>query len=72
MAQAARAAGGRLSVVTVDERDVDELAEHIQRSVARAAAQEGERWRDGGYYLIPLLALVVLFWFRRGWKLGWA
>jgi Ca-activated chloride channel family protein len=70
MADAARAAGGGLTVVTVDDRDVEELAGRIRRSVSRAAAREGERWRDGGYALVPLLTVIVLVWFRRGWKLG--
>lgn len=70
MADAARAAGGELTVVTVDDRDVEELGGRIRRSVSRAAAQEGERWREGGYALVPLLAVIALVWFRRGWRLG--
>jgi Ca-activated chloride channel homolog len=29
--------------------------------------REARRWRDMGWYLVPLLAIVVLLWFRRGW-----
>lgn len=69
MERAARAVGGRLTTVTVDGRDVDDLARLIERSLTRVSAQEGERWRDAGYFLLPLLALILLAWFRKGWKM---
>ena len=28
---------------------------------------EGTRWQEAGYWLAPLIALIVLGWFRRGW-----
>ncbi len=70
MARAARAAGGKLTVVTVNDRDVDQINRDIKRSLARATAAEGERWRDAGYVLLPLLVLLSLFAFRRGWVVG--
>jgi Ca-activated chloride channel family protein len=69
MKEAGRAGGGGLLVVSVDDRDVDELAARVERSVSRAAESEGDRWRDAGYALLPVIALIVLFWFRRGFKL---
>jgi Ca-activated chloride channel family protein len=29
------------------------------------------RWRDAGYFLAPLVALLSIAWFRRGWFLAW-
>jgi len=67
MEQAANAAGGSLVLPTVDEQDVKRLAGLIARSLTQADAQEGDHWRDAGYYLVPLLALLALYGFRRGW-----
>jgi Ca-activated chloride channel family protein len=72
MKRAADAAGGGLVEVAVDDRDVDALAARIQQSLSDAAVREGERWQDGGYWLVPLLMLLSLLWFRRGWVLGQA
>jgi Ca-activated chloride channel family protein len=65
-ARAARAAGGALVVVTPDDADLRELARSIDRSVKRAPLAEGERWRDAGYWLMPLFALLALIFFRPG------
>ncbi len=27
----------------------------------------GDRWRDAGFYLVPLIALIALAWSRKGW-----
>jgi hypothetical protein len=27
----------------------------------------GERWKDGGVLLLPLIALLALAWSRKGW-----
>ena len=70
MARAARAAGGKLTVVTVNDRDVDQINRDIKRSLTRATAAEGERWRDAGYVLLPLLVLLSLLAFRRGRVVG--
>jgi Ca-activated chloride channel family protein len=67
MRQAASAAGGALVLPSVDDADVKRLAALVERSLAEAAAQEGEYWEDGGYYLVPVLVLIALLGFRRGW-----
>ena len=64
--QATRAMGGSLTVVTADKRDVESLSGNIERSISQAPASEGQQWQDAGYYLLWLLALVMLFFFRRG------
>ena len=64
--QAARSGGGSLVVVTPDDSDVNDLSRLIERSFASAPPQEGERWKDEGYYLLVLLSLLVLGFFRKG------
>ena len=66
MKQAARAGGGSLQQVTPDDADVRQLNSRIDNSIAAAPAQEGERWKDFGYFLLPVFALMVLVFFRRG------
>jgi len=64
--QAARAGGGSLVVATPDDADVQKLSARIERSFAAAPPQEGERWKDAGYYLVVLFSLLALGFFRPG------
>lgn len=66
MSEAARAAGGSLHRVSHDDADVRGLSRDVTTSLARSPVAEGERWRDAGYWLTPLVALLVLPLFRRG------
>lgn len=67
----ARATGGSVVSVSPDERDVERLAGEAERRIGRTAGDEaGAAWKDEGYWLLPLLAGVVLLWGRRGWSVG--
>ena len=66
MARLADAGGGSLEVVTFDDADVRALSRSLTRSLARAPAQEGERWRDEGYFIVPFVGFALLLLFRRG------
>ena len=66
MQRAARAGGGRFVAVRPDAGDLDALDANLTRSIAAAAAQQGERWRDEGYYLVWLVAALSLLFWRRG------
>ena len=66
MQRAARAGGGSLVRVTPDNSDLKRLNAGIERSIASAPVQEGERWKDAGYYLLPLFAVFFLLFFRPG------
>jgi Ca-activated chloride channel family protein len=66
MRDAARAGGGSLLRVTPDASDVGALARAVTRGLRDAPAQEDEQWRDMGWWLLPLLGLVLLPFFRRG------
>jgi Ca-activated chloride channel homolog len=65
LAGAAAALGADLVRVTPDDADVKRLAGNTRFSIA--ADGTGERWRDAGYWLVPALAVISLFWFRPGW-----
>lgn len=52
--------------ITVDEQDVQRIASWIDTAFTQAGAKEDARYEDGGYLLLPLILLLVLLWFRRG------
>jgi len=64
--KASKSMGGSVTIVTADKRDVESLSGKIERSISHAPASEGQQWKDAGYYLLALLALTMLFFFRRG------
>ena len=70
--KAADAAGATLTIVSPDASDVQRLARRIATSLrAIRPADAGERWQDAGYWLVPVLALLTLVWFRPGWAVPW-
>jgi hypothetical protein len=66
MARAAKAGGGSLVLVSPDDRDIRQLAERIDRSIAAAPLVEGERWVDFGYWLALFFVPLALLFFRPG------
>lgn len=72
LGQAASIIDGSLTTVTSDTADINEINSNIVRSHASIrVAGEDERWKDGGYLLLPLLTLLALFWCRRGFYVRW-
>lgn len=63
---AANVLEGTVTMVTANTDDVTRLASLVERSIRRAPMGEGREWRDMGYPLTFLLALIILFFFRRG------
>jgi Ca-activated chloride channel family protein len=44
----------------------------LERSIVTAGGTgEDERWRDAGFWLVPVVALISLMWFRPGWTVQW-
>jgi Ca-activated chloride channel family protein len=68
---AASALDASLIVTTLDTADVSDIARRLaDAGVAPVVAGEGQRWQEAGYWLTPLIALIALGWFRRGWLLA--
>ena len=65
---AAGSLGAPIVELAVEQTDIEKLAQRAASSFKSVSSMnEGERWIDGGYYFLPLLALVALMWSRRGW-----
>lgn len=61
-----------VTVVSVDDSDIQKLSRSITSSfIAASQSDGGDRWKDMGYWLTPLLVLVTLYWFRPGWVVRW-
>jgi Ca-activated chloride channel family protein len=65
---AASVLGAPVTRISVDEEDVKRIAQRAENSFKTVAGiSSGERWRDAGYTLLPLIALLCLMWSRKGW-----
>lgn len=63
---AASALNASLTLLTPDAKDIQELARRTAKApVSVAAAGEGVRWSEAGWWLVPILAVLVLLAFRR-------
>ena len=68
----ARIVDAAVTVVSHDSADVEEINTNIVRShTLHLSGGDGERWRDGGYLLIPVLLVLGLVWCRKGWYVRW-
>lgn len=54
-------------VTTIDNADVAAIARRLADAPGAAVASEAQRWEEAGYWLVPVIALIGLLWFRRGW-----
>lgn len=70
LAAAVSALDAREIVTTIDNADVAAVARRLADAPGAPAASEVERWEEAGYWLVPLIALIGLLWFRRGWVLA--
>jgi Ca-activated chloride channel family protein len=52
---------------TIDNADVQAIARRLADAPGAPVEGAAERWEDMGYWLVPLIALIGLLWFRRGW-----
>ena len=68
--QLANATDGTVVTLSVGNGDLRRILRVLDRHRRQAAARDdASLWEDAGYYLVFPLALLVLFWFRRGWAL---
>ena len=68
--EASEASGARFVPVSIDDSDVNELENGVQTSFAAMPSDDGTHWKDQGYWLLPLMLIGALFWFRSGWKIS--
>lgn len=62
---AAAALGADVVQLDVEGRDIAAIQRRAARAPVASRGQQGERWQEAGYWLVPLVALVVLMSFRR-------
>ena len=63
--EVADALGGTVQPATLDEEDVNKIADRARRQSAGGVGGESGRWQEAGYWLTPVIALIVAFSFRR-------
>ncbi|CAH7416886.1 VWA domain-containing protein [Vibrio sp. 070316B] len=66
----AKATGGRLIEVTVDDSDIKALNSAVERNM-QLNGESSMPWKDMGYGLLFPIALIMLLWFRKGWLVQW-
>ncbi len=66
----ASATAGYVVKVTVNNRDIATLNRYIERNV-QLNSDSAMPWQDMGYKLLLPLAIMMLFWFRKGWLVQW-
>ena len=60
----------RVERLSIDQADVQQIAGRAETKQAEIVdPKQGERWKDSGYLLLPLIGLAMLMWFRKGWAL---
>jgi Ca-activated chloride channel family protein len=64
------ASAGRLVLMTHDKQDVAQVNRYIENNLV-IVDDASRPWFDAGYPLVFVIALLLLFWFRRGWSLQW-
>jgi len=61
---------GRLVLMSNDNNDVKRLDNYIKHNLV-IVDDNSRPWHDSGYSFVFLVALIFLFWFRKGWTLQW-
>ncbi|MDG1873831.1 MAG: VWA domain-containing protein [Mariniblastus sp.] len=56
--------------ITIDDSDISTLNRRADSSIVMASGNQTQRWRDDGYWLIPLIVIGMAFWSRRGWSVA--
>ena len=49
-----------------DDSDVDTVSSLIDKNFKNAAQEDSSKYEDGGYWLIPVIFLLLLLWARQG------
>ncbi len=63
--EVAKTLDASIQELTTDDQDLTAITEFAERKSATALAGESTRWQEAGYWLTPILALLVVSSFRR-------
>lgn len=66
----ATAIGANLEQLSVEDSDIKAINRRADSSIVKASGNQSQRWRDDGYWLLPLVAIGLAFWSRRGWSVS--
>ena len=66
MQKSANILNANIQEITIDDSDIEQLNAWTDRSFENPQGLESSHYEDGGYLLLPLILLLLLFWFRRG------
>ena len=68
-----READALVATVTLDDSDVKRIQRAVQTHLESVTQKDRSAgYRDFGWYLAPVLAVLASLWFRRGWTIRWA
>jgi Ca-activated chloride channel family protein len=67
ISNAATAVDANVIRLTADDTDISAVARAAMFSTA-VSGGKSDRWQEAGYWITPLLAVVVLAFFRKGWR----
>jgi Ca-activated chloride channel family protein len=62
---AAEAIRGEVRPLTADDTDVSAILRGAARTLVARSGEDGARWEEAGYMLVPAIALLVVLSFRR-------
>jgi Ca-activated chloride channel family protein len=61
---------GRLILMSNDNSDVKKINNYIKHNLV-IVDDNSRPWHDSGYPILFVVAVIFLFWFRKGWTLQW-
>ncbi|PHQ36219.1 vWA domain-containing protein [Rhodopirellula bahusiensis] len=61
----AKTLGGKRIALTIDDQDIESIVQYAERRSSTGLAGQSDRWQESGYWLSPLLAVIVAWSFRR-------
>lgn len=61
---------GRLILMSNDNSDVKKINNYIKHNLV-IVDDNSKPWHDSGYPMLFVVAVIFLFWFRKGWTLQW-
>lgn len=67
---AAKTLGADVEPITVEDQDIAAIVRNAASAPVAKRGEQSERWQEAGYWLVPLLGMVVLVSFRREEQAG--